>query len=135
MASTDSLEILFKVMTDDAENENSASYLGAIGDWKEESSDDDVVAALDYLLPWLGERIAHPLAQMVEGDEPVGLSLVACRALSSVPLHAANWEEDGQTSSLLDRWPVRFALAAVIAGCLRDTERRTSPDVKGSGDR
>jgi tetratricopeptide (TPR) repeat protein len=63
------------------------SYL--IGASAQGLAEHDLAGDLDQLLPWLGEKIAKPLADLVHGVDATGATLVLCGPLYSAPVHAA----------------------------------------------
>jgi CHAT domain-containing protein len=85
----------------------------------------EIADALDYVLPWFGERIAKPINQRLHEFGAFGVSVVACGPLAVVPLHAAQWQTESGSACLLESFPVRYApSAAVQAACLRRARER-----------
>ena len=86
-----------------------ASYTLATAAADEEAP--SVADALDGLLPWIGERIARDLADLLDELGAVGATVAACGPLSTVPLHAAVWA-DGET--LLDSFELAATPSATV---------------------
>jgi CHAT domain-containing protein/tetratricopeptide (TPR) repeat protein len=85
----------------------------------------EVADALDYVLPWLGERLAAPVAAHAEALGATGITLLPCGPLALAPLHAADWSDGGGRTCLLDRFDVRYAPSALVhAACLARTQAR-----------
>jgi CHAT domain-containing protein len=82
---------------------------------------------LDLILPWLGHNLIEAVAQIVDGVDANGVTVVPYGLLATAPLHAAEWSN---STRLLDIVPVRYSpSAAAIATALdrlrtrADTER------------
>ena len=88
-----------------------ASYLAAIA----HEGPADLRAGLEQVLPWLGEQICEPLTGWLEDLGCLGVTLVPCGPISSAPLGAAPWDEDGAEHCLLDVVSVRYAPSALVA--------------------
>lgn len=113
------LELFLYLMAGDAaleenldEGSEPASYLvGVTGTGTSES----LQAGLDEVIPWVGERIAAPLADL-PSSECAGVTLVPCGPIALVPLHACSWPGEGSRQCLIDRLAVRYAPSAYLAG-------------------
>ena len=82
-------------------------------------TDDEFRANLDGTLPWLGERLARPVRDLLVEVDAVGVTIVACGPAAAVPLHAAPWFEGGSRRCLLDEFSVRVAPSATLAAAAR----------------
>lgn len=99
----------------------SSYILAAAG---EDDDGPDLDEALDRLLPWIGDRVARHIFEVLDDLEATGATVVAAGPLSTVPLQAACW--DGGTC-LLDRFTVSATSSArVHAACARRAEQRTT---------
>ncbi len=87
------------------------SYLGTASGMTPSGSIDK---GLRFVLPWLGERLAHPLADELAKLGASGVTLVLCGPLGLSPLHAATWSEGGGDVCLLDHFDVRYAPSAAL---------------------
>jgi hypothetical protein len=74
--------------------------------------DHDFAGDLDQLLPWLGETIANPLADLLQGASATGATLVLCGPLGSAPLHAAPLGSSAEI--LADKLVLRYAPSAAV---------------------
>jgi CHAT domain-containing protein len=86
------------------------SYL--IGASAQGLPDHDLAGDLDQLLPWLGETIASPLADLLQDADAKGATLVLCGPLGSAPLHAAQFGSNAEI--LTDKFVLRYAPSATI---------------------
>jgi hypothetical protein len=77
-----------------------------------QGNDQDIAGNLDELLPWLGETIVGPLADLLRRDEATGATLVLCGPLDSAPLHAAPLSSNGETFA--DAFELRYAPSATV---------------------
>ena len=96
--------------------------------------DEDFQRNLETPLPWLGEHITRKLRDVLNVVEANGVTLVGCGPVAAAPLHAATWEEAGETRCLLDELVVRYAPSAIV--CARARQRahgRRSPTTRGCG--
>ena len=86
------------------------SYL--IGASAQGLPDHDLAGDLDQLLPWLGETIASPLADLLQGSGATSATLVLCGPLGSAPLHAAPLSSSAEI--LADKLELRHAPSAAV---------------------
>jgi hypothetical protein len=87
----------------------------------------EVADQLDLILPWLGETLIEPVAQLADAIGADGLTIVPYGPLSTAPVHAA---ECASSSRLLDAVPVRFSpSAAAIATALDRCRRRAASEL------
>jgi CHAT domain-containing protein/tetratricopeptide (TPR) repeat protein len=103
----------------DASDAAPGSYILGIG----AAGDAEVEDQLDLILPWLGEALLRPIAEVVTSRGADGMTIVPYGPLSTAPLHAAHWSS---STRLLDCATVRYSpSAAVTAAALERC--RTQP--------
>lgn len=88
---------------------NFASYLFAVG-----ASDGPVQAALDEVLPWIGERIASPLLDHLDTLGATAATLVLSGPLAGAPIHACEWSGRDGPRVLADSISVSYAPSAAL---------------------
>ncbi|MDP9053266.1 MAG: CHAT domain-containing protein [Acidobacteriota bacterium] len=93
-------------------------------------------AALNELLPAIGESIAGPVAAALRSTpqpvEPVpGLMLVATGLLGLLPLHAATYEIAGQRRCLLDEFAVSYTPSARVLAFAQDSLAHPARNIAG----
>jgi CHAT domain-containing protein len=105
------------------------SYLFGVGG-ETELTHDEFRASIDGVLPWLGERLARPIHDLLAEIRAQGVTLILCGPLAAAPLHAAPWQDDdGQPRCLLDAVDVRFAPSAALAA---EARRRAHKETQGA---
>ena len=100
------------------------SYILGIG----AAGDAEVEDQLDLILPWLGEALVEPVAQLVEATGADRVTIISYGPLATAPLHAAEWSSSNR---LIDQVPIRYSpSAAVAAAALERCHRRptTTPN-------
>lgn len=55
----------------------------------------DIQPDVEHVLPWLGQTLAHPVANYLAEQHAKGVTLVPCGPVSLAPLHAAPWLDGG----------------------------------------
>lgn len=105
-----STEIFMQLMVagGSTQTPNAGSYL--IGVSGQGTGEQDLAAALDELLPWLGHQLARPLEEFLSDLNTQAATLVLCGALNVAPLHAAPLEGGGV---LADRCTIRYVPSAL----------------------
>jgi CHAT domain-containing protein len=68
------------------------------------------------VLPWLGENICRTIDAFLRDAGAANVTLVPCGPVTVAPLHAAPWEEEGAGRCLLERFGIRYAPSALLAG-------------------
>lgn len=102
-------------------DETTSYILGISG---EGEGDGALKLDLDELLPWLGEVVARPIHAVLDALHARGCTLISCGPIALAPLHAATWEEEGESRCLLDAHPVRFAPTAALIGASLESGAR-----------
>jgi CHAT domain-containing protein/tetratricopeptide (TPR) repeat protein len=107
--------------------EDCASYMFSISNNVDPDNVDapKLAAALDQLLPWLGEAVGRPIAELLAARRAAGATLVVCGPLGLAPLHAVSWKTDGGTRCLAHSFDIRYAPSAVV--CAAAKRRATRP--------
>jgi len=98
------------------------SYL--IGATAQGRPDHDLARDLDDLLPWLGETIADPLAELLQRVGATAATLVLCGPLGSAPLHAAPIGSGAEIFA--DQFALRYVPSAVVCSAAITRARTAS---------
>ena len=122
-----SLEILGRLIAGDAieghqtKSTTPGSFLVAAGAMGTAS----LQAGLEQLLPWLGEAVAKPIAELLRESRATGVTLIPCGPIGAAPIHASSWSDGSGERCLLDDFAVRYAPSALLASVAnsRATER------------
>ena len=69
-------------------------------------------AALDDLLPWLGEAVGRPVAALLARVGAHSATVIICGPFGSMPLHAASWRTTAGEVALIDIAEIRYAPSA-----------------------
>jgi CHAT domain-containing protein/tetratricopeptide (TPR) repeat protein len=80
----------------------------------------EVADQLDLILPWLGDALIGAVAQIVDGLDANGVTIVPYGPLATAPLHAAEWSS---STRLLDTVPVRYSPSAAAVATALDRVR------------
>jgi CHAT domain-containing protein/tetratricopeptide (TPR) repeat protein len=80
-----------------------------------------LTAALEELLPLLGERMISPLAEQLQELGATGVAFLAGPPLGLLPLHAAAYPRNGHVQCLLNDFDVTYAPSARVLGAARAT--------------
>ena len=128
-----SLEVLMRLVAGDAaddperiESDQIGSYLAGIAGYPQA----DLRLGLAQALPWIGRRIAKPVAELLFEAPAEGATLVPCGPLGLAPLHAAPYDEEGE-QCLIDDFEIRYAPSATVAASsLHRAEERQNGDRK-----
>jgi CHAT domain-containing protein len=88
---------------------------------------DHLAAALEEILPWLGERVMGPVATRLRAAGLTEVVLIPTGRLAAVPLHAARYVRNGATVYFLDDVTVSYTPnAGVLATLKADTVHDSS---------
>ncbi|HEX8086918.1 MAG TPA: CHAT domain-containing protein [Solirubrobacteraceae bacterium] len=98
------------ILPDDA-----VSYVGAAGGITEDQLQD----ALECVLPWVGEFVCRPLAELLRRMEAREAVLIPCGPLAAAPLVAATWTSGTGPRSLLDDYSITIAPSATAHAAAR----------------
>ena len=130
-------DVYMRLITGDDSSDGAHSYLLSAGGGGQPVTDDAFRAALDKILPWVGEALAKPARALLGEHGATGVTLVLSGPVAAVALHAACWYEGGRPRCLSDDLEVRFApSSAVAATALRRAAQRqsSSPTLVGLAD-
>lgn len=83
------------------------SYIMGVG----AAGNAEVEDQLDLILPWLGEALIEPLAELVAAAGADGVTVIPYGPLATAPLHAAQWSSQ---TRLIDQVPVRYSPSAAV---------------------
>jgi CHAT domain-containing protein/tetratricopeptide (TPR) repeat protein len=101
-------------------DEHGPSYLFAIAGLGEEDPDDlDIPEtrlgeAIVDTSGWIGPALARPIGELLKEIGAIGVTLVPCGPLSTVPLASAPWSTGTGPRCLLDDFEVRHAPSAAL---------------------
>jgi CHAT domain-containing protein len=107
-----SAQITERVMMglDDDREQTGVSYLAALM-----APEGPIGDGLDFVLPWVGERVMAPLTATLK-DHEHAVVLTVSGPLATVPLHAARWGTGTDALVVADRAAVTYAPSAILHG-------------------
>jgi CHAT domain-containing protein/tetratricopeptide (TPR) repeat protein len=120
-------------------DEDGPSYLFAIAGLGEEDPNEgdlDVPEtqpgeAIVDTLDWIGPALAQPISELLREIGAIGVTLIPCGPLSTVPLASAPWSTGAGPRCLLDDFEVRYApSAALVRTSLARAKRHTQRESK-----
>jgi CHAT domain-containing protein/tetratricopeptide (TPR) repeat protein len=76
--------------------------------------------ALDDILPRLGEKVMQPVAEALKSLGVSDVTLIPCGRLALFPLHAAEYQIEGQVRRFMDEFTVTYTPSARALGSCRD---------------
>lgn len=129
-------DLVMAALLGDPQNGPLVSYLGHATDVLEDPPT-TLEEAIDFFLPWIGERVAKPLAEELDRRDVSAVTLVLCGTLAQVPLAACPWSSAGEERCLLDSIRCCYApsASAHARSLIRFGERNSRrPFLVGLGD-
>ena len=76
---------------------------------------------LNDVMPLLGERVMRPVAEALKSLGVLDVTLIPCGRLALFPLHAAEYQVNGQMRRFMDEFTVTYTPSARALGSCRDT--------------
>ncbi|HKZ86422.1 MAG TPA: CHAT domain-containing protein [Anaerolineae bacterium] len=77
-------------------------------------------AALNEVLPLLGEKVMQPIAEALNSLSVSNVTLIPCGRLAPFPLHAAEYRVDGQVRRFIEEFTVTYIPSARALGSSRE---------------